>query len=652
MITVIRKSFKSRAYKIFLWVTLLAVAGVFSVVEMIKNIFTGKAGGSSWVLQVNNTTILMPEFARSVADQQERIRIMRAQYGQYADMYFQMMGLSLDPQRLALDSLVRKSLLNQIAAKMPLHVASDVAQSQLNNPMLISQELSDLVPFATWDPSLGGINRNLLHGYLRQMGISKPEFDEQLAQGIKRNDVRLLVEHAAYTPEFQTKQHFSNLFLGHKFSIATINSQDVLAQVKKEAISDEKLKAYYDLKNAQEKRYSVPEKRSAKIVTFEPNSYGITVSDEEADKYYQNNKAQFVDQATQVQVRRILLKVDDASKDKAVAAQAEKIRQELLQKPEQFAAKAKELSQDSKTASQGGLLPAFTKGTHDATFEKTAFLLKDDGAISAVVRTKDGYEMVQRVNKKAQTFKPLSAVSKDIKEKIRQKKFTERFASDMRSLVRQNSKEAVQAFIKEKHGKENNATDVVAGATPLTKTIFSLKNNDSGYFQENNQGTLVTLTNVKATSIPALESIKDRVKEDYYKDEAAKQIKARLADIVSSGSLGNAKIEKTGWLRHSKDFNADKQELKDLASKGIDLNRIFQLENKGSIATFERNGNGYAVRLDDIAAFEPAAYQEKKGTITSELEQQKKSLATAGFVASLYRNAKIKQNESPIRTES
>lgn len=643
MITLIRKSFKTRAYKIFLWITLLSVAGVVSLVEMIKNIFGGRTT-SGWVLTVNKTTIGMPEYVRAVADQQERIRIMRAQYGQYADLYFQMMGLSLDPARLAVDSLIRKSLLNQVAHQMPLYVASDLAQSQLNNPMLISQELSDVVPFSTWDPSLGGINRNLLHGYLRQVGISSTEFAQLLADGVKRNDVRLLVEHAAYTPEFQTKQQFSNLYLGHKFSIVTINNQDVLTHVKKETISDEKLKAYYDLKNAQEKRYHAPEKRSAKVVTFDPNSYGITISNDEIDKYYQNNKAQFIEQPAQVQVRRILFKED--------ASLAHKVHQELLKNPEQFAAKAKEFSKDSKTAAQGGLMPAFSKGTHDATFEKTAFLLKDDGATSAVIHTKDGYEILQRVSKKMQTFKPLSTVTKDIKDIITKRKFVERFASDMRTLIHQNSKDAVQAFIKEKNGKESVVSDLLANPAVLNKTVFSLKNGDSGYFQENGHGTLVTVTQVKPATVPALENIKERVKEDYYKDEAAKLIKERLASMSKSGDFGLAKAEKTGWLRHSKDFNGDKQELQNLQSKGIDLNTIFQLENKGAIATFERNGNGYAVRLDEVAAFEPAAYQEKRPTIAAELEQQKKSLATAGFVASLYRNAKINKNESQIRTES
>ena len=323
----------------------------------------------------------------------------------------------------------------------------------------------------------------------------------------------------------------------------------------------------------------------------------------------------------------------------------------MLKNPEQFAAKAKEFSKDSKSLSQGGLLPAFCKGTHDPLFEKTAFLLKDDGSVSSVIHTKDGYEILQRVSKKMQTFKPLSAVLKDIKDVLIKKKFIERFSSDMRSLIHQNSKEVIQNFIKEKNGKESNVTDLNAGPTMLAKTLFSLKNGDSGYFQENNKGTLVTVTQVKAALVPPLDTIKERVKEDFYKDEAVALLKERLAHIKKEGNLGLGKVEKTGWLRHSKDYAGDKTELQVLTTKGINVNTLFQLENKGSIATFEHNGNGYAVRLDDIAAFEPATYQERKGALTHELEQQKKSLATAGFVASLYRNAKIKKNESKIRTE-
>ena len=122
----------------------------------------------------------------------------------------------------------------------------------------------------------------------------------------------------------------------------------MLAQAKKEAVSDERLKSYYDLKNTQERRYYVPEKRSAKVITFDPATYGIIIPDEDVEKYYNNNKAQFIEQPAQVQVRHILFKVGESNKEQEVQQRAEKLRQELIKAPATFAAKAKELSEDAK----------------------------------------------------------------------------------------------------------------------------------------------------------------------------------------------------------------------------------------------------------------------------------------------------------------
>ena len=192
-----------------LWVIFLAMAvggGLFSIFEMIRTSFFGQTTGN-WVLQINKQVINAPEFMRSVAEQEERIRMIRSQYGQYADLYFQMMGMRLDPQDLAAKALIRKALLNQVAAQMPLAVSPEMAQSQLNNPMFISQEISDLVPFFTWDHSLGGVNPVMLHSYLQQIGVSTDEFNHELSLAIQRNDIRNLVEHGAYIPEFEPKSN-------------------------------------------------------------------------------------------------------------------------------------------------------------------------------------------------------------------------------------------------------------------------------------------------------------------------------------------------------------------------------------------------------------------------------------------------------------
>ncbi len=653
MITAIRRSFKSKIYKVVLWITFLAVGGVFSIFEFFR-IFFSVGNKSEWVLDINGHKIYTPEFARVAADQEERIRIMRAQYGQYADLYFQMMGIKLDPQSLAANEIIRKELLNEQANKLPLYVSNDIAQSQLQNPIAISQELSDLVPFSTWDHSLNGVNPLALNRYLQHIGMTTTAFNHQLARAVKRADLKKLIEHSSYVPNFEIKSQFAQNFLKSKFSIATISGQDLLNTVKKEAVSDESLKAYYDLKNAQEQKYRVPEKRSARIATFEPANYGISVSDEEIANYYNNNKAQFIDQPAQVQVRRILFKVEDPSKEQEVKTLAQEVLAKATQNPKSFADLAKEYSKDDKTVAQGGLMPYFAKGQHDKTFERAAFILKDDGSISELIRTADGYEIVQRIGKKLQTFKPLATVSKDIKEIVLKKKFADQFTADTRKLSNQaDNKEAVAQFIKEKNGKANEMTTTENNNMVLTRIIFKLKKGESSSFQENGAGKLVTLNDIKQSYVPELSEIKDRVKEDFYAQKAKEALEKQLNEAKNAtrsfDSLG--KVEKTGWLIHSQDSKDDQKELTELTKKGIDLGKMFQLENKGAITGYERNGNGYVIRLDERAPFDETLFKDKKELLLSQAKEQKKSFIMAGFVASLYRNAKINRNKSQFPIE-
>ena len=303
-------------------------------------------------------------------------------------------------------------------------------------------------------------------------------------------------------------------------------------------------------------------------------------------------------------------------------------------------------------------MPLFGKGTHDKTFEKTAFLLKEDGDISEVVRTAEGFEIIQRMSKKTQTFKTIAQVSKDIKDLLRKKKFAEHFASDVRAvLAKSNQNEALAQFAKEKNGKESAAHDVTANDSILSKTIFRINEKGTSFYQEPNQGVIVTVIAVKPTYAPALDEIKAQVKEDYYKDEASKALASRLETLEKPGAFQEAlkqgaKAEKTGWLKHSFEYKEDEQEKQALTKKGVDLAKMFQLENIGAVTAYEHNGNGYVIRLDEIAPFDEALFSAKEKTLKDELEQQKKSLLMAGFVASLYRNAKINKNESQIRTES
>jgi parvulin-like peptidyl-prolyl isomerase len=97
---------------------------------------------------------------------------------------------------------------------------------------------------------------------------------------------------------------------------------------------------------------------------FDHVTRGVRFSEADAQKYYEDNPAQFKVPAGRT-ASHILV---------ATKAEADRIRAEVT--PENFAELAKENSTDTGSAPQGGDLGQFQKGTFVPEFEKVAFSLK------------------------------------------------------------------------------------------------------------------------------------------------------------------------------------------------------------------------------------------------------------------------------------
>jgi parvulin-like peptidyl-prolyl isomerase len=108
---------------------------------------------------------------------------------------------------------------------------------------------------------------------------------------------------------------------------------------------------------------------------------GIRYTDAEAQKYYDQNIAQFKIAAGR-RVSHILV---------ATQAEANRIRAEVT--PANFAQLARENSIDTTTKDKGGDLGALVKGQFVPEFDKAAFALKD-GEISQPVKTQFGWHII------------------------------------------------------------------------------------------------------------------------------------------------------------------------------------------------------------------------------------------------------------------
>jgi peptidyl-prolyl cis-trans isomerase C len=158
----------------------------------------------------------------------------------------------------------------------------------------------------------------------------------------------------------------------------------------------------------------------------------VAVKPEQVEAFYKSNPDQF-SQPEQVRARHILISVPETA-DAAAKAQAKSKAQQILKEikaGKDFAALAKQHSQDPGSAPNGGDLGIFQQGQMVGPFNDAAFSLKP-GAISNLVETQFGYHIIRVDEKQPARTVPLE----EARPKIEQ---------DLQNLNRETE---TQAFVK------------------------------------------------------------------------------------------------------------------------------------------------------------------------------------------------------------
>lgn len=153
----------------------------------------------------------------------------------------------------------------------------------------------------------------------------------------------------------------------------------------------------------------------------------VKISDEEMKTYYEEHKADYY--KDEVKASHILIStVDENGKElsEEKKKEAKEKAEEVLKKAksgEEFSELAKEYSDDTGSASQGGDLGYFTKGQMVQPFEEAAFSLKS-GEISEIVESEYGYHII-KVYDKIDEQLSFDDVKDEIKATLTENKYIE-----------------------------------------------------------------------------------------------------------------------------------------------------------------------------------------------------------------------------------
>lgn len=644
----------NKSAKIVLWVILFSMAG--GSLLFTPNLFKNLTRSGSDILIIDGHSITKKDLSLKTNLELERLARLRQQLGKYADSYLQSIK---SPEVIALQSLMVESLLNSVADKISVKIAPEFVLQKLQDPEFVVRNFRDIIPLQSITQQ-GGINMPFLRSYLQRQGLSLGDFEASIERSLRRKLVGDLIKSSVYISEQEIKNFIIQRYGERSYYVVKLSLDDAINDLKKGVLDRQGLEAFFKERNKIEKKYWIPERRNGTLWKFLPQDYGVVVDMDEAKRFYDKNKRQFIDSPLMLQVRRILFKVDQNNTVNEVYKKAQKILSELKENPTSFAQKAEEFSDDSTTAKNGGLLDYFKRGDLDGNFEKAAFRLQADGDISDIISTSRGLEIIQRVARKSPTYKPFDSVKNEIVEQIKKSKFLDQFPKDAQKVVRerQNADQSLKKFLSKKKHLMTSIENIEKTDSIDSQALFKAKIDDYGYFiGEDGSGNIFMISEIKKSHEPSLEEVIGPVTDDFYTEKATKSLKDDIALLKKDaqkkglGALsGSTKypIQEINFIKKN-----DVDRLEELSRKGIPVESLLSMTQEGDIADFVADGSGYLMQLKELNPIDNGVFVDKRQEALAAIVEDKKELVYRGYIASLLRNATIKPvDEKEVNQET
>lgn len=354
-------------------------------------------GTQSVAAKVGDREISRNEFEQVYQNERNR---MQSQLGEY---FSTLLG---DPQYVQqlrqniLDRMVNDVLLEQRASTLGLRISdAQIRQTIVTMPSFQSN---------------GAFDKDVYAAALRRAGYTPDSFAEYLRQDMTRTQLISALQSSDFAlpsevtlqGELETQQR----------EIRTI-TLDVAKFAEKADITEQDVQAYYD---ENQEQFMRPEQ--VKVAYIELSGANlksqVDVTDADADKYYQESLDKY-STAEKRKVSHIMVEGDDEARAQSLL--------DRLNAGEEFATVAKDSSDDTFSAQDGGALDWFERGVMDPAFEDAAYALTEAGDVSGLVKSEFGYHIIQLDDIETPTIKPFSEVKAEIISQLQDEKAADRF---------------------------------------------------------------------------------------------------------------------------------------------------------------------------------------------------------------------------------
>ena len=490
------------------------------------------------------------------------------------------------------------------------------------------------------------INQQLLLEYAKKSGLSSSEAeDKERIKSIFSPGGRFNANAMKYWLKEKRMTEEQLLVEIHRFNTLTKIQQIVNDSAK---VGDSEITEEYLFKN---------EQRKVRYFKLDPANFSKTVkvTPEEISGYYKTRKQefslpeQFRIQFTMLDFNRAF---DKTAKDKAL---------ELIKKlagGADFAALAKENSEDPGSKDNGGDLSFFKKGMMVPEFEKAAFALKTGEYTKEPVRTQFGYHIIKVDEKKGDEVRARHILIKpapDAKGKAAAIEKLLTLKKDFLAGAKANGLGVIEMSSSRMDNLNTGNIDpdeqeIIKGA------IFKLKPGETSDPVETRKGFyVVKLLGLTPESFRPFELVKSSIEENLRKEKAAPLAALEAENLHKAIKDKTTTFDKAGSKYGIKDsgyFSLTDKELKGI-EESIDFIKAAKLlKVKGDLGRLVKSLTGfYLLELADIKQPDSKKFEKEKETIKTDLVKKKQTAAISSFIDELRKKASIKDYSEKIFNE-
>ena len=513
--------------------------------------------------------------------------------------------------RQVLDEMINSRVLEMTAKRLGV----DVSGSEVRRAI-------ETYPYFQDQGKFIGVER--YKDVLASNDLSVEDFERDFRQSLVINKLRAIVTDSLDVSDRELREEFSRTNEKAEVYYTILKKSDYKGLVKP---AEADLRTYFE---AQKAAYQIKEKRKAQYLLIPVAQLlpGINVTEQEIQDEW--NKRPHEDT---VEAAHILFQVSDKSKEAEAKTKAEDVLKKLNAGGD-FATLAKQYSQDTGSAPQGGYLGAFKRGQMVKEFEDAAFSLKA-GETSGLVRSQYGYHIIRVMRHETPEFES-SRPQLMMAVRIQKAQELAKEKADAAVQLLQKNKDlsaaagnlGVAAEIKETalFTKDDSSFELF-GSQALRDEVFALKEiNAIGKPVEHPLGLAIPkLTEVQMPRPGDFALSRSQVEKDYA-DAKATELMQEAARKLSEAARAQGSLEKAAKgmglsVKTSQPFNISGTPDPEIGSDTPFNRAAFNLQPGGVSGPVPMSENAAVLQVKSRSPFDEAAFQKGKAELKAKMLQ-------------------------------